>query len=166
MTQYFKIFELNLKKMILKKNDSEHILQLNYAYLITCMETYFSSAMWGTLEKYPKCYSGLGKEMERSVKLSKICDKGIPAIIKEEFRYFQYHNLYQVKIYYKNAFNVEFPKDLSSIYRAIGIRHNIVHRCGFSKKNVPTNINFQNVEELKIDLITLIKDIDNQIQTI
>jgi hypothetical protein len=61
MTKYFNDFELNLNKMMYKIDDNEHILQLNYAYLISCMETYLSNAMWGTLEQYPDNYNNLGK---------------------------------------------------------------------------------------------------------
>jgi hypothetical protein len=163
MTKYFIDFELNLNKMNYNTNDNEHILQLNYAYIISCMETYLSSAMWGTLEQYPENYNDLGKGINNSAKLSTIFNKGIPEFIQQELKNLQYHNLAQVKIYYKYAFDINFKADLSSIFKAVNIRHDIVHRCGKSKKNIKTNIVFEDVNILKTNISNFIKNIDNQL---
>lgn len=113
------------------------------------METYLSNAMWGTLEQYPENYNNLGKGINNSAKLSTIFSKGIPDFIKQELNNLQYHNLAQVKMYYKYAFNINFKLDLIELFKAVNIRHDIIHRCGISKKNI--NIN------------NFIKDIDNQL---
>jgi len=163
MTKYFNDFELNLNKMIYQIDDNEHILQLNYAYLISCMETYLANAMWGTLEQYPENYNNLGKGINNSVKLSKIFFKGIPKFIQEELKNLQYHNLSQVKIYYKYAFDVHFQQNLTSLMKAVNIRHDIVHRCGISKKHVPVYIDFEDINTLKENIIRFIKNIDKQL---
>ncbi len=74
------------------------------------------------------------------------------------------HNLHQVKIFYKNAFNINFPQNLESISRAISKRHDIVHRCGFSKKEVPVNLSYDSVAELKQIIINFISSIDIQLE--
>lgn len=164
MTKYFGDFVSNVNKMIYTINDNDHILQLNYAYLISCMETYLSNAMWGTLEQYPANYADLGKGMNSSAKLSTIFFKGISRFIKEELKNLQYHNLPQVKMHYKNAFNINFQADLTNLFKAVSIRHDIVHRCGKSKKNNKSiAINFKDIDVLKADINTFIKDIDNQL---
>jgi hypothetical protein len=127
------------------------------------METYLSSAMWGTLEQYPENYNNLGKGISNSAKLSTIFNKGIPKFIQQELKNLQYHNLAQVKIYYKYAFNINFKSDLTTILEAVNIRHDIVHRCGVSKKNVKTNIIFEDINRLKENVINFITDIDNQL---
>lgn len=149
MTKYFDDFESDLDKMIYKQDDSEHTLQLNYAYLISCMETYLSKTMWGTLDEYPEKYNDLGKGINRSAKLKKIFSMGIPNFIKQALETLQYHNLAQVKIHYKNAFKVNFQKDLSDLLKAVNIRHDIVHRCGASKDNKKIHINFNDICTLK-----------------
>lgn len=165
MTKYFINFESNLNKMDLNKSNNEHVLQLNYAYIISCMETYLSSAMWGTLEQYPENYNNLGKGINNSAKLSTIFNKGIPEFIQQELKNLQYHNLAQVKMYYKYAFNINFKADLTSILEAVNIRHDIVHRCGISKKNIKTNIVFGDVNIIKKYIINFISDIDIQLKT-
>ena len=165
MTKYFEIFEYNLDKMSYGINSNQHILQLNYAYIISCMETYLSTAMWGTLEKYPQYYNNLAKGINNSAKLSTIFNIGVPTFIKQELKNLQYHNLPQVKIHYKNTFDINFKQDIGDILRAVGIRHNIVHRCGFSQNGIETNITFDNVNRLTEDIVNFISDIDLQLNT-
>jgi len=165
MTQYFQEFEVNLNKMRYNNNDDNHILQLNYAYIISCMETYLSRAMWGILDTYPENYSNLGKGINNSAKLSSIFSVGLPNFIKKELNNFQYHNLAQVKIYYKHAFDVNFPSNLTNLFKAVNIRHNIVHRCGVSKKGIDVNIDFEKVEVLKVEIKNFLSHIDAQLET-
>jgi citrate lyase gamma subunit len=127
------------------------------------METYLSNAMWGTLEQYPENYNNLGKGINNSAKLSTIFSEGIQNFIKEALKNFQYHNLAQVKIHYKNAFDVNFQANLTDLFHAVNIRHDIVHRCGISKKNISRTINFEDINILKANINSFIKDIDNQL---
>ncbi len=165
MTKYFKDFELKLYKINLNKNVNEHILQLYYAYIISCMETYLSSAMWGTLEEFPENYNNLGKGINNSAKLSTIFNKGIPKFMQQELKNLQYHNLAQVKIYYKYAFDINFKADLKNLFKAVNIRHDIVHRCGISKKSIKINIVFEDINILKDNVVNFIVDIDKQFDT-
>ena len=41
-----------------------------------------------------------------------------------------WHNLSRVRLMYKDALGIEFPSDLSALYRAVEVRHDIVHRNG------------------------------------
>lgn len=164
MTIYLEKFDINLNKMRYENDDDNHILQLNYAYLISCMETYLSHAMWGMLDEHPENYNNLGKGINNSAKLSTIFGLGLPSFIKQELNGLQYHNLAQVKMYYKHAFEVNFPPNLTNLFKAVNIRHNIVHRCGVSKKGIDVDINFERVEKLKIEIQNFLIDIDTQLE--
>lgn len=164
MTKYFEDFETNLAKMRYENDDNNHILQLNYAYLISCMETYLSHTMWGILDEYPENYNNLGKGINNSAKLSTIFGLGLPSFIKQELNGLQYHNLAQVKMYYRHAFEVSFPANLTNLFQAVNIRHNIIHRCGVSKKGIAVDIDFEKVEELKIEIQNFLIDIDGQLE--
>jgi hypothetical protein len=128
------------------------------------METYLSHAMWGILDEYPENYNNLGKGINNSAKLSTIFGLGLPSFIKQELNGLQYHNLAQVKMYYKHAFEVNFPPNLTNLFKAVNIRHNIIHRCGISKKGIDVDINFEKVEELKIEIQNFLIDIDAQLE--
>ena len=165
MTLHLRNFHSNLNKMIVHSTDSQHILQINYAYLISCMETYLSCAMWKSLDEYPKKYINLAQGMNNTAKLRTIYAKGLPAFIEEALANLQYHNLSQVKIHYKNAFNITFPLNLSLLLRAIGIRHDIVHRCGHSKQGKSRSIGFEEIEALTKNISSFIENIDKQLES-
>ena len=59
-----------------------------------------------------------------------------------------YHNLSKVGRLYRSVLVVVFPKDLSKIYRAIEVRHDIVHRNGKSKSNSEVNIDKSDIHDL------------------
>lgn len=159
-TTYFLEFKNNLEKMQSIEANTEHQSQLNYAYIITCMECYLYKAMWGTLDREKTLYVKLGSAIKQSVKLNTICDMGLDVYIKEHLKNFQYHNLAIVKIYYKTSFDINFPQDMSELFKAVNIRHNIIHRCGYNKYNESNNISFIDVEKLKNDISIFIKNID------
>lgn len=98
MSRYFREFELNLNKMSYNKSDTQHILQLNFAYTISC-------------------------------------------------------------------FDINFKSDLGSLLKSVNIRHDIVHRCGKSKKNDEHHITFERLAKLKEEIISFIKDIDMQLES-
>lgn len=62
-----------------------------------------------------------------------------------------YHNLPIVRNMYKDTFNIDFP-NFSEIYKAVLIRHDLVHRNGFTKDG-------QQVEITKEDINQLINDV-------
>lgn len=166
MTIFYEEFINNISLIDNKDSSSHFQTHLNYAYIITCMERYFSKAMIYTMDANQECYKQIATKINNTAKLSTIFGKGLDKFIKEDILVnFQYHNIYQVKIYYENAFDVKFPSNLKSISEAIGKRHDIVHRCGFSKKDKLVNISFEDVEQLREDVTKLIDDIDKQLES-
>jgi len=165
MTNFYQEFEENINKISHSINNSSLQNHLNYVYIVSCMERYFSSAMLETMEEHPECYENLAQKINTTAKLSTIFQKSLGDFIKENIlKNFQYHNINPVKIYYKNAFDIQFPQNLKPISEAIGKRHDIVHRCGYSKSNKAVTVGYNNVEELKNNMIELIRNIDNQLE--
>jgi len=166
MTIFYEEFTNNLSFIDNNDNSSQYQTHLNYAYIITCTERYFSKAMIDTMDANQECYEQIAKKINHTAKLSTIFGKGLNKFIKEDILVnFQYHNIYQVKIYYKNAFNIDFPPNIKWLQEAVGKRHDIVHRCGFSKKNELLNISFDDVEQLREKVTKLIHDIDKQLES-
>lgn len=62
-----------------------------------------------------------------------------------------YHNLPTVRNMFVDTFNITFP-DISSVYKAVLTRHDLVHRNGFTKEEEPVIVNEDNIK-------TLIKDV-------
>jgi len=165
MTRFYVEYTNNIS--LIENHDTITQLQihLQFTYMISCMERYLFTAMMETMDANPVCYENIAKETKISAKLSTIYTKGLDRFIKENLLVdFQYHNIYQVKIYYKNAFDILFPSNLKEISEAIGKRHDIVHRCGFSKKEKRVDITVEDMKKLQENVTHLILNIDEQLE--
>lgn len=165
MTKFLNEFNQNISLISCNDESSPLQIKLNYAYIITCMERYLYKALLVTMEENRQCYENLAKGIDSSARLSTIYKIGLDNFIKNiTLKNLQYHNVHQVKIYYRNAFDITFPQNLESISRAISKRHDIVHRCGFSEKDEPVNLSYDSIEELKQNIIEFIVSIDMQLE--
>lgn len=167
MTIFYREFQENIALIDISDEIEYTLLEthFNYAYMITCMERYLSKAMIETMDNHSQCYINLAKKVDSSAKLSTIYRNGLEVFIKKEILgNFQFHNISSVKIYYKNTFDITFPSNLRSIYQAISKRHDIIHRCGFSKTEVPVNISKESVISLKDEIQKFILHIDIQLE--
>lgn len=130
-------------KLEYKSSEDTLIAYLLYANIITSLETYLSDIFINTIfqntlylrkfvETYPKFK---GNENAHKFTLSDIYNKydKIEEIVTDEILGIIYHNLQTIKPMFKDTFAVEFPKDMKSIFVAIQIRHDIVHRNGKTK---------------------------------
>ncbi len=165
MSIYLEEFYEHIDNIEVSQNSTNHILKLHYVYIITCMETYLYRAFWGLLDENPSKYQELAKGIDQSVKLKTIYTQGLNKYIKNVlFKDIQFHNIFQVKIHYKHAFDIDFPRDLKNIGKAIGYRHDIVHRCGYSKSGNKVEIDYEIFQKLNIDILEFINFLDIQIE--
>ncbi len=74
-----------------------------------------------------------------------------------------YHNLSKVQNLYKTVLEIKFPNNLSPIYKAISIRHDIVHRNGKSKDGQALTIKKSDVVTLLNCAREFIADINRQL---
>ncbi len=163
-SDYYKEFQLGIKniKKILKlkltineKRLEDFLIRILYANIITTMETYLSDCF---IEKIINNKKFIPKLLEL-----------VPEFYKEKFNnpkkaydWFEnmndnvikvltgisFHNLDKVISMYKNILNIEFPKELGDIFRAISIRHDIVHRNGKTKENEEILLIKQDLDDL------------------
>lgn len=156
-----------------------------YASVITAMETYLSDVFINAVitnqaylrkfvETYPKFKKSDNGTSDNVMKfpLSKIFEyyDDINETVIKEILAIIYHNLRTVSPMFKDTFDVKFPGNLGAIYKAILIRHDIVHRNGRTKIDEKTKIAKVHKIEKKdvLDLIEKVKDfistIDNQMK--
>ena len=64
---------------------------------------------------------------------------------------------------YKETLGIEFPKDLSGIYKAVMTRHDIVHRNGKTTKNEEVHVSADDVNELIVSVQTFVNHINMKI---
>ena len=116
-------------------SENERLLsKLLYANVITAFETYLSDTFVYTVISFPPLIRRVVESdpefSKRKLDVSDLFRRhdGIRNEVAEYLEGLIYHNLPKVRELYRSALCVNFPKDLSSIFKAIEIRHDIVHR--------------------------------------
>ena len=128
--------------------------RLLYANIITAIEVYLSDAFITIVladNRFIRKVIELDPEFKkRKFDLSEIYStyESVESTVREYLGNLIYHNLSKVGRLYRSVLVVVFPKDLSKIYRAIEVRHDIVHRNGKSKSNSEVNIDKSDIHDL------------------
>ncbi|MBP7876098.1 hypothetical protein KA012_03850 [Candidatus Woesebacteria bacterium] len=116
--------------------------KISFASVITSMETYLSDTfinkVTGDELLLRRCVETDPEFKSRKFQLSDIFLRADS--LADEVRGYLvdllFHNLAKVKMMYLSVLYVEFPDDLSELYKAIEIRHDIVHRGGKDKQGL------------------------------
>jgi hypothetical protein len=115
------------------------LYNLLYANVITVMETYLSDTLIGSIQKDERCLRNLvqinPEFASKKLSLSDIFERmeKIREEVQEYLLGIIYHNLAKVKSLYECALGITFPEDLEAVFKAIQVRHDIVHRNGKAK---------------------------------
>jgi hypothetical protein len=140
-----------------------------YVSVITAMETYLSDAFINLVlndKQLLRRFVETNPEFKKqSVSLGEIflrMDK-IESDVKDYLLETIWHRLDKVKPMYQSTLQVDFPNDMSAIFRAIATRHDIVHRNGKDKDGTKLEITDQEVGVLIERIRAFIDDIDEQL---
>lgn len=152
---------------------NENLLaKLLYANVITAFEAYLSDTFIYTVVSFPPLIRRIVEsDPEFSRRKLEVADlfrrhDGIKNEVAEYLEGLIYHNLSKIKQLYKSVLCVEFPKDLSSIFRAINIRHDIVHRNGRTKEGEVHQLTLDAVSELILSIRGFIDNVDTQVKNV
>lgn len=148
------------------------ILKMSYLHLITCLETYLSDALINTVKNdknFQRKVIETDPQFEndsRSTKKLFTIFLNIEDFVINHLSNHIFHNLSKISIIYQNVLDVSFPEEMGDIYRAIYIRHDLVHRNGKTKKGKLIEIRKKDVIALADSVDVFIRFIDNQIKKI
>ncbi|MDU8542509.1 hypothetical protein [Pseudomonas syringae group sp. J248-6] len=118
------------------------VAKISFASAITSMETYLSDTfinkVTGDELLLRRCVETDPEFKSRKFQLSEIFLRAssLAAEVRNYLVDVLFHNLAKVKMMYLSVLQVEFPDDLSDLYKAVEIRHDIVHRGGKDKQGV------------------------------
>jgi hypothetical protein len=131
---------LNIKRLMEVKGieaaDYQPFLRMLYTGVITALETYLSDRFISSLDSDPriqrKFVETTPEFRSKTVPLSDVfhAHEKIGETVKAYFANFAWHRLEKVKPMYRDTLAVEFPRELGELFRAIKIRHDLVHRSG------------------------------------
>ena len=147
----------------------DHHFGLLYVSMVTSIETYLSdifiSQVLGNTENLRRFVEGNPEFEKIKINLSDVFIKheAISDEVKEYLFSLMWHNLAKMKPMYKATLDVDFPDDISSLFKAVIVRHDLVHRNGKSKNGEIVIISKTQVEQLSKDAVSFVEYIDSQI---
>ncbi len=130
-----------------------YLYKLLYANLITSMEAYLSDTLIkyvtendGYLRKFTETYRPFRNQTFTTDDIFNRMDH-LKDIVKGELRELMYHNLPKIKQIFMDSMDVDIGV-IKDLYKAVLIRHDIVHRNGKDKDGKEHVITKENVEQL------------------
>jgi hypothetical protein len=110
-----------------------------YASAITALETYLCDAFQQNVindnSRIKRLLETVPELKDRKVLLSELLDSAVEPRerVSEYLSDIVWHNLAKVRLLFRSVLDLEFPTESSAVYRAIAIRHDLVHRNGKTK---------------------------------
>lgn len=102
---------------------------------------------------------------ERKIEFSRIFaeKERIKETTKKVMMEIIYHNLAKVSKMYSSTFKIEFP-DIADLYKAVNIRHDLVHRNGKTTDGILVDIDKDVITELIKKTSLFVKEIANKLK--
>lgn len=162
----------NIKQLLsikVDRNLHQNYYMLLYVNVITAMETYLSDAfintVFGSRDLLRRFVENNPDFEKQKFSLNEVFSKtdSIEGEVRNYLIELIWHNLSKIKPMYKRTLNVDFPSELKFFFKAISIRHDIVHRNGKSKNGKKIKVSKQDVYNLIDEVSSFVKHIDEQI---
>lgn len=168
--QLYDVTHTDIEKMLdassaLPEDIKPMLYKLLYANAITMMETYLGDTLKrevlkdeASMRSFVENYKPF-KEIE--IRLSDLFFKrdALPQYIRETLSSILFHDLRKIKPIYKDVLNIDIG-DVRDLYRAVLVRHDIVHRNGFDKEEKEHVITKEDVQQLQDKVQKLIEQVN------
>jgi len=147
----------------------QSLMRTLFATVITAMETYLSDTFINRVLANElllrRCVETNPDLRDRKLTLGDIFTR--QEDLKDEVAKYLvdvlFHNVGKVQLMYRSVLDVNFPKDLADIFRAIERRHDIVHRSGKSKSGSISIISAEEVRALVKEMKSFIIEVEHQL---
>lgn len=143
-----------------------------YANVITCLETYLSDAFINTVKRDKKFVRRFVETFHgfRNMKFN-LTDifaryESIDEVAIAAMADVIYHDLAKVSGMYHDTLGVKFPDNMESLYKAVIVRHDIVHRNGKDKSGNFHSISAKEVENLVTQVLMFVTCMQRSLSTI
>jgi len=136
---------------------------------IACLETYLSDAFINTVlskKSYLRSFFASFKDFkEQKLGMHELLERADQAeeIAKKAMLEVIYHNLAKVQKMYESTLDISFS-DFSAVQSDVGIRHDLVHRNGKTKKGEEIDIDTAKVDEAIVRVVNLVDQIDRKLR--
>ena len=165
-TDYCQCLEDSIDLVIQKISTADDLLlRLLFANLITLLEVYLHAVMTSLV-------NGDQRLLLNVAKAKKFKDRKLPlhiVLVSDPRRYLlqliseiNFHNLSDVEPLFREAFKIRIPlKD--EVLQAIKVRHDVIHRDGFTKAGDPVRIDPGTIRNTADSILDLVKVVDQQL---
>jgi len=159
---------LNIRRLLevkVEAADYQCFLRLLYVNVITALESYLSDRFISSINADPvrlrKFVETTPEFQKEKVPLSDIfkASEEIGQKVKTHLSEFVWHRLDRVSPMFRDTLGVQFPTDMKELYRAIVIRHDLVHRNGKTKEGVEYVLSQKDIEDLIISVESFLEHI-------
>lgn len=159
-SHHYEAFEsniLNIKRLMeikVEAADYQPFLRMLYTGVITALETYLSDRFISSLNSDPrlqrKFIETTPEFKSKPIRLSDVfqAHEQIGKTVKDYFASFTWHRLEKVKPMYRDTLSVEFPPELGELFKAIKVRHDLVHRSGKTQDGKEHVLNEREITKL------------------
>lgn len=149
----------------------QHFLRLLHVNAITALETFLSDAFINTvlkdrslIRKFVETNPDFKKQ---KFSLNEVFER-FDQIDNEVKRYLleiMWHNIEKVRPMYRDTLGINFPSDIGNIFRAIAVRHDIVHRNGKTKEGEATPLSREDLQRLLNEIRAFADHIDSHFKS-
>lgn len=151
-------------------NDVKQFLyRLLYANVITSLETFLGETLKrevlrdeNSLRRFVETYKPF-KSISMNLSDLYVKKESMPAFVNTTLRELLYHDLRKIKPIYHDALGIDLG-DVTEIYKAVLVRHDLVHRNGKNHEGVELTITEEMVRELQTKVKALMESVNNQIE--
>lgn len=171
------IFTTNIDSLTLLLDYSFHdnkrliapVYRMIYSSVITALESYLSDAFQNKIinnsERIVKIIKASSELQKRKYSVEEIIEwhDNVESKVIAFLADIIWHNLYKVKTLYEDVLEITFPSNTKKINKAIGIRHDLVHRNGGIKGGGVHKITKPDVEKLISDTEIFVDNIQKQL---
>lgn len=146
----------------------KYLLRLLYVNVITILETYLSdlfiSAVGNDKSLLRRFVETTPKFKSEKISVSEVF-KAVEEIEKKARSYLTdvvWHHLSRVKPMFKDTLDIEFPTNMGILFKAVLVRHDLVHRNGKKKDGGEHDISVETITELIKEAKEFVSHIDKQ----
>jgi hypothetical protein len=130
---------------------SNIVVKMSYAYAVTLLESFLSDTLKAIITENSSFLQNAIRNVEEVskakysiVQLSET-DLNICSLAIKHTAEILFHNIPKVRKVYEQVLGVKLNLDISKVSKITALRHDIVHRNGYTIKNKPINISAQDL---------------------
>lgn len=163
---------LNESKNIAFLSCSNLIIKMAFAYAVTLLEAFLGDTLKALITEREDFLHNALRNVDEISKakytLSELSESGsnISDLAVKQVNEILFHNIPKVKVVYEQVLGVKLEIDLSKVSKITSLRHDIVHRNGYSKDKKPLNLNaqdlYQAIDDIKVFATSLQKQINER----